>query len=242
MKIYHKLSSHPRTHEIREGRRAVIIGGTGATGSQLIQLLLSNNNWERITSIGRRPVNDGKKHTKLRNIIVDSMHDLSSTKKFWEGNDIFFNCIGTTRKIAGGPKQFVSIEAGISHEAAHMAKASGISHASVISASGANHKQWSKDWIPPLLYMKTIGEKEQTVLTHSTFNRVSIFRPGMLIRQLNNSWTKQVIASLNLGLRVDTLAAAMIRDAESTPVSSDLETPIVYSGNTCIKESVKLKF
>ena len=162
--------------------KAIIIGGTGATGKQLLNQLISNQNCELVTSIGRRPVLDGEKNDKLVDIVVESLFKLSSTEKYWKDNDVFFNCIGTTRQRAGGPKEFINVESGISNEAAKMAENAKIPHASLISAKGANHKIWAKDWINPLLYMKTIGQKEQTIISNFSFNRVSIFKPGMLIR------------------------------------------------------------
>jgi len=41
--------------------KAIIIGGTGATGKQLLIQLIRNQNCELVTSIGRRPVLDGEK-------------------------------------------------------------------------------------------------------------------------------------------------------------------------------------
>ena len=162
-------------------------GGTGATGRQLVQQLLSSVDFQTVTSIGRRPVLDGNKHEKLNDVVISSMSQLHKTKDLWNGNDVFFNCIGTTRKKAGGAKQFVDIELGISRLAARMASEANIPQASVISASGANHEAWSVDWIHPLLYSKTIGQKEQTLITENEFKRVSIFRPGMLIRSMEES-------------------------------------------------------
>ena len=124
---------------------AIVIGGTGATGRQLIKQLLISEKWEQITSIGRKPVLDGEKHHKLQDIVLENIYDLSSTEELWKGHDVFFNCIGTTRKRAGSAKEFIEIEAGISMEAAKIASMAKISHASVISASGANHNQWAKD-------------------------------------------------------------------------------------------------
>ena len=141
-----------------------------------------NNNCERVTSIGRRPVLNGDKYDKLSDIVIDSLSDLSSTSKYWENNDFFFNCIGTTRKRAGGARQFVDIELGISKEAAKMASKSKVPYAALVSADGANHKKWATHWIHPLLYIKTMGQKEQTIVSDYSFDYVAVFKPGMLIR------------------------------------------------------------
>ena len=221
--------------------KAIIIGGTGATGKQLLNQLMQNQNCELVTSIGRKPVLDGEKNDKLVDIVVESLANLSSTEKSWEGNDVFFNCIGTTRQRAGGPKEFIHIEAGISNEAAKMASNAKIHHASLVSAKGANHTTWAKDWIHPLLYMRTMGQKEQTILSNFSFNHVSIFKPGMLIRlQGKQTWFESFSESKGFGLRVDTLASAMIRNAEQVKLGSVEKSLQFFIGNDHIQSSLEL--
>ena len=216
-------------------KKAVVIGGTGATGGQLVQQLLSNVDFQKVTTIGRRPVLNGNGHEKLNDVVINSMSQLHETKDLWNGNDVFFNCIGTTRKKAGGARQFVDIELGISRLAARMASEANIPHASVISASGANHKAWAVDWIHPLLYAKTIGQKEQTVITENKFNRVSIFRPGMLIRMMNGGqWYDSLIKTMGIGLRVDILSQAMIVDALVSWERNDSKEINYIEGNHAI--------
>ena len=221
--------------------KAIIIGGTGATGKQLLNQLMQNQNCELVTSIGRKPVLDGAKNDKLVDIVVESLANLSSTEKSWEGNDVFFNCIGTTRQRAGGAKEFIHIEAGISNEAAKMASNAKIHHASLVSAKGANHTTWAKDWIHPLLYMRTMGQKEQTILSNFSFNHVSIFKPGMLIRlQGKQTWFESFSESKGFGFRVDTLASAMIRNAEQVKLGSVEKSPQFFIGNDHIQSSLEL--
>ena len=221
--------------------KAIIIGGTGATGKQLLNQLIRNQHCDLVTSIGRRPVLDGKKNDKLVDIVVESLFKLTSTEKYWKDNDVFFNCIGTTRQRSGGAKEFINIESGISNEAAKMAANAKIPHASLISAKGANHKIWAKNWIHPLLYMKTIGQKEQTILSNFPFNSVSIFKPGMLIRlRGKQTWFEDFSELKGFGLRVDTLALAMIHDAERVKLRLVEKSPKFFIGNDHIKSSLKL--
>jgi len=221
--------------------KAIIIGGTGATGKHLLNQLISDKNCELVTSIGRRPVLDGEKNDKLMDIVVESLFKLTATEKYWKENDVFFNCIGTTRQRAGGSKEFINIESGISNEAAKMAANAKIPHASLISAKGANHKIWAKDWIHPLLYMKTIGQKEQTIISNFSFNSVSIFKPGMLIRlRGKQTWFEDFSELKGFGLRVDTLASAMIHDAERVKRGLVETSPQYFIGNDPIKNSLEL--
>ena len=232
-----ELFTHPRGDIDNRKKKALIIGSTGATGSQLLRLLLESDNWEKITTISRKPVLNGDNHKKLNQIVIDSFDNLDQTAESWVGHQSFFNCIGTTRKIAGGAKQFVDIEFGISLKCAELAYKAKIPNASVISAGGANANAWKVDWIHPLLYTKTIGMKEETLTKHFSFDNVSIFRPGMLIRKYNeHSRLQSFFNSSNLGLPVKTLAAALKRDAEA--ISENSINNFIYLGNKCIKSSI----
>ena len=235
--IKKELFAHPRGDIVSQKKKALIIGATGATGTQLLNLLLKSDNWDKITTITRKPVLSGENHKKLNQIVIDSFDNLDQTAESWVGNDSFFNCIGTTRKIAGGAKQFVDIEFGISLKCAELASKAKIPNASVISAGGANANAWATDWIHPLLYTKTIGMKEETLTKHFSFDNVSIFRPGMLIRKYNeHSRIQKFFDSTNLGLPVKTLAAALKRDAEA--ISENSIKSFIYLGNRCIKSSI----
>jgi oxidoreductase len=242
MRIYkNKLTNHPRGDISKKKNRGIIVGATGATGSKLVKLLLESDKWEKITTISRKPVLEGNSHKKLNEIIIDSFDKLDMTFDHWKGHESFFNCIGTTRKIAGGAKQFVDIEYGISLKSAELANKAEIPNASVISASGANPDGFSVDWIHPLLYAKTIGLKEETLTRHYNFNNVSIFRPGMLMRYYDEtSALQQFFNDSNMGLPVSLLASAIKRDSEAVLEQSNKTEPIVYIGNNCIKSSITL--
>ena len=242
MRIYkNKLTNHPRGDISKKKNRGIIVGATGATGSKLVKLLLESDKWEKITTISRKPVLEGNSHKKLNEVIIDSFDKLDKTFDHWKGHESFFNCIGTTRKIAGGAKQFVDIEYGISLKSAELANKAKIPNASVISASGANPDGFSVDWIHPLLYAKTIGLKEETLTRHYNFNNVSIFRPGMLMRYYDEtSALQQFFNYSNMGLPVSLLASAIKRDSEAVLEQSNKTEPIVYIGNNCIKSSITL--
>ena len=65
--------------------KAIIIGGTGATGKQLLNRLISNQNCDLITSFGRKPTLDRDKNDKLLDVVVESLSNLSGTEKYWKG-------------------------------------------------------------------------------------------------------------------------------------------------------------
>ena len=219
---------------------SIIIGSTGATGRFVLKELIKNNNCSKITSIGRRALGKNLLNSKIKHIVVDSLLDLSSTRKYWINQDVFFNCIGTTKKKAGGPDQFHNIEFGISNEAARMASESKIPHASIISASGANHKKWANKWIHPLFYIKTMGQKEQTIISNFDFQYASIFKPGMLIRMVDDSNIFEKLSKISgVGLNVEVLANAMVADAENVINGTRKLRTKYFLGNNMIINSLK---
>ena len=221
--------------------KAIMIGATGATGSHLLLQLLSNDKCVKITSISRRPLKiDKKNNKKLNEILIDNLNDLSSTETAWKGNDVFFNCIGTTRTKAGSANKFLNIEFGISLEAAKMAFNANIPHACLISAKGVNHKIWGPAFIHPLFYMKIIGKKEQTILNNYKFKYATIFQPGMLSRlQSKDSLIEKFMQRKNIKLRVDLLAEAMIKEAEKVHLKHSNETIKYITGNNKILSILK---
>ena len=221
--------------------KAIMIGATGATGSHLLLQLLSNDKCVKITSISRRPSKiDKKNNKKLNEILIDNMNDLSSTETAWKDNDVFFNCIGTTRTKAGSANKFLNIEFGISLEAAKMAFNANIPHACLISAKGVNHKIWGPAFIHPLFYMKIMGKKEQTIVNNYKFKYATIFQPGMLSRlQSKDSLIEKFMQRKNIKLRVDLLAGAMIKEAEGVILKRSIDGIKYITGNNQISSILK---
>ena len=221
--------------------KAIIIGGTGATGIQLVKKMINNVDCELITSIARKPVLGGEKNDKLVDLVIDSLEDLSGTSEHWPGHDVFFNCIGTTRKTAGSAEKFIKIESGISNEAARMASEAKIPHGSLISAKGANHEVWAVNWIHPLLYVKTMGQKQESVLTNYPLEYVSIFQPEMLIRFKNKeTWFETLSKIFGWTISVEDLAAAMINDAIRVKNGQSPGPIQVFTGNDNIRRLLNL--
>ncbi len=217
-----------------------MIGSTGATGRNVLKQLIEKDNCSHIISIGRKNLSPSQLHDKVKHIIVESLLDLSKIEDEWKNNDVFFNCIGTTKKKAGSADKFFEIEYGISNEAARVASLNNIPHACLISASGANHSIWAKKWIHPLFYSKTMGQKEQSIVSNFTFEHTSIFQPGMLIRRMNvHNTFDRILEITGLGLEVSDLAKAMINDAENVIFKRRSAPNLVVHGNNNIRLLIK---
>mmetsp|Transcript_103 Transcript_103/g.154 ORF Transcript_103/g.154 Transcript_103/m.154 type:complete len:263 (-) Transcript_103:1352-2140(-) len=217
------------------GRSALVIGGTGATGSKVVDELLSRKEWTKVVVIGRRQVE--QKDDKLECIVVDINDDKAVIdEEKLKDIDHFFDCIGTTRSSAGSAEAFHSIEVGITERVAKAAKNAGVKYASVISAKGANKNIGiAPTWFHPLYYVRVMGMKEEAVIDKAFF-RTSIFRPGMLARGSDERpierWFGSIMSSLDVGL----LAKAMVNDAEAANVEegAEPEKPMYFVGNSLI--------
>jgi hypothetical protein len=136
--------------------------------------------------------------------------------------------VGTTRGQAGGAEQFVHVEVGLTKLVSEVAKQANIPHVAVVSAQGANKDMWVPSiYIHPMLYIRTLGEKQQAVLDLQ-FPSTSIFQPGMLNRLVGDRGMENLFVNMLPSLRVDVLAEAMIVDAETK-----LEELLPGTSNVC---------
>ena len=77
--------------------KALIIGATGATGKDLVNVLLKDADYSQVVTFVRRPT--GLVHPKLTEIQTD--FDKPEIVSEQIKGDVWFNCLGTTLKMAG---------------------------------------------------------------------------------------------------------------------------------------------
>ena len=117
---------------------ALVLGATGATGRELLKLLLNDSNFNQV-SIFVRTVN-GFDHEKLNVHKIDfkRLNEYSSLVK----GDVLFSALGTTMKEAGGKKEQFLVDYIYQYEFAKIASKNGISHYSLVSSIGANENSF----------------------------------------------------------------------------------------------------
>tara|TARA_B100001564_G_scaffold99769_1_gene81966 strand:- start:33 stop:671 length:639 start_codon:yes stop_codon:yes gene_type:complete len=150
---------------------ALVIGATGATGRELVQLLLKDDDFSQVTIFVRTAPNI--KHKKLKIHVID-FKDLEESKEKIKG-DILFSALGTTKKDAGGKDQQYEIDYTFQYEFAKIAAENGVGQLSLVSSVGANSKS-------SFFYPKIKGALEEAV-KKLDFKKIDIFQPPMLIRQ-----------------------------------------------------------
>jgi len=238
------------TGEKKEGRSAVVIGGTGATGQYLVYYLLRSPEWSKVTAFTRREISlkdlqtniDVSKEqelteeqlNKLTQHTID-MGKIAEEQKSFEGHDVTFCVLGTTRDVARTAENFRKVDFDMVKDAAVASKNVGISHFSLMTSQGANGNIWANEWKigHGLYYLKIKGLIENEIIGLK-FPRTSIFRPGMLERPNSDRWVEKL--GVLSKTHVSKVAAVMILDAESdTPDTNTVEKPIIYENNVIAK-------
>ena len=151
--------------------KALIIGATGATGRELVNKLLLDDDFIQVSIFVRNAPDI--KHKKLKIHEID-FKELEKHKDIIKG-DILFSALGTTKKDAGGKDQQYEIDYTFQYEFAKIAAENGVGQLSLVSSVGANSKS-------SFFYPKIKGALEEAV-KKLDFKKIDIFQPPMLIRQ-----------------------------------------------------------
>lgn len=208
-------------------KTAIILGASGATGTELLKLLVVDDRYETIKLFSRKQ--STIKHPKIKEFIGDLLNLTSFASDFTA--DEVYCCIGTTKKQTPNQEHYKKIDFGIPVEAAKLVKKNGISTFISMSSLGANAKSTT-------FYTKTKGEMENAIL-ETEIERIYIFRPSLLIRTTKESRILETIAAkimsvigfLFIGklkkykaIKTVTVAKAMLKTANSTKKSHILES------------------
>lgn len=164
--------------------KALIIGATGATGKDLVNVLLQDNVYTEIVLFVRRP--NGFTHPKLVEVITD-FDKLAEVSESINGN-VLFSCLGTTLKTAGSKEKQRHIDYDIPLKFAEFAKGNGIQKTVLLSAYGASAKS-------KVFYSKIKGELEEKI-AGLAFDSFIIFRPGLLLRKNTDRVGERISAGI----------------------------------------------
>src|SRR5688572_1056645 len=103
--------------------KALIIGATGATGKDLVDILLQDKQYAEVVIFVRRTT--GISHPKLKEVLTN-FDELENVSAHING-DVLFSCFGTTLKAAGSKEAQWHIDYEIPLQFAEIAKLNGVS-------------------------------------------------------------------------------------------------------------------
>lgn len=151
---------------------AVIIGGTGAVGKEIVNEILSGEYYDRIYILGRSSISKLPEDSRLAKIIID-FDNIDFDMDILENADVFAS-LGTTIKTAGSKENQRKIDVNYTVNFAKLCEGK-VRSFNVVSAIGA--KSNSKNF-----YNSLKGELEDK-LKEMNLGILRIFQPSLLIRK-----------------------------------------------------------
>lgn len=194
---------------------AILIGATGATGKDLLDLLLHDDSFHQVDVFVRR--NPEVQHKKLHIHVID--FDKPEQWGPLVKGDVLFSCLGTTLKAAGSKEAQWKIDYEYQYRFAKAARENNVNHYVLVSSSLASPDS-------RFFYTRMKGMLEEAVRALD-FAKLTIFHPPVLIRK--NSDRPSEVAGLKamqlmnkMGLlrsqkplKTEILAQAMINSAKA---------------------------
>lgn len=162
----------------------MIIGGSGATGRELVAQLLEDTRFEWVTVLLRRPYFE--KHPKLVEIVVD-FEDLASYGDHIRG-DVAFSCLGTTLRDAGSKEAQWRVDHDYQWEFAKLARENGVGAFILLSAHGAKADS-------SIFYSKMKGRLEEHI-SQLDFPQLTIIHPGGIERPNSDRMGEKLLIPL----------------------------------------------
>ena len=160
---------------------AIVLGATGATGSDLLKQLLNDEVFDRIIIFVRRKID--LLHPKLQ--IQEVNFDEPEHWKHLVKGDVLFSCLGTTLKTASSKAGQWKVDYEYQLAFAKAASENKVTHYVLVSAKLASSKSI-------FFYSKMKGKLEDAV-RELTFQKLNIFNPPLLLRK-NTDRTGEKIA------------------------------------------------
>ena len=154
-------------------KHALVLGATGATGKELVKLLLNDSSFEKVSIFVRNIPNIKNKKLKVYKIDFLKLEDY---KDLIYG-DVLFSALGTTLKDAKSKSQQYLVDYTYQYKFAKMAIENGIKYYSLVSSVGSNKNSL-------FFYPKMKGNLEDDILKLG-FKKTYIFQPPLLIRHSN---------------------------------------------------------
>ncbi|XP_026175819.1 oxidoreductase HTATIP2 [Mastacembelus armatus] len=199
----------------QQNKSCFILGASGETGKVLLQELLQRGFFSRITLIGRRPLTlEGKAYENLVQEVVD-FEKLEDYAAAFQGHDVGYCCLGTTRAKAGA-EGFIRVDHDYVLKSAELAKAGGCTQFHLESSRGA-------DKTSNFLYLKVKGQVEADVEALG-FDRYAIYRPGVLLVDRQESRPGEWLArkffgafSSSMSVPIQMVAKAMVSNTLLQP-------------------------
>ncbi len=199
------------------GKKIVMLGATGAVGSEVLKSLLQSPQIEQLTLLGRKRI-EGISAGFVRQEEID-IFDAPGYQPFVAGHDTAICTLGVGEPSKMKKEEFVKIDKTAVLDFAKLCRQNGVQHFELLASVGVNPKS-------NYFYLKVKGELVEE-LKALKFDRLSIFQPSMILTPTNRYGISQAI-TLKVwpllkpiliggwrkfrGIKVDILGRAMARN------------------------------
>lgn len=164
--------------------KALVIGATGSTGKSLIKQLSESPDVSDVTAFVRRDI--VIENPKVKVITVN--FDQPESWRHLVSGDVAFSCLGTTLKDAGSKNAQWRIDYDYQFNFAKVAKENAVEDFILVSAAGASSNS-------KIFYSRMKGELEEAI-KQLKFDKLTIFKPGILQRPNSNRSTEYIALKL----------------------------------------------
>jgi uncharacterized protein YbjT (DUF2867 family) len=165
------LLGYNRNKKRGKDMHAIVIGATGATGKDLLERLLEDDDFHQVDIFVRRDI--GFIHKKCNVHVID--FDRPDQWKQLVKGDVLFSCIGTTRKIAGSKEAQWKVDYDYQYQFAVIAKENNVQQFILVSSDFSSSRS-------NMFYSKMKGQLEEAIKALA-FGKLVIFQPPVLIRK-----------------------------------------------------------
>lgn len=151
-----------------QSRSALLVGATGLVGGHVLDALLAQPAYDRVVTLGRRPIE--REHERLTHHVID-FDRLVDHADAMAVDDVYC-CLGTTRAEAGSREAFRQVDLVYPVRIAELAQDRGARRYALVSALGASETSL-------FFYNRVKGEVE-TAVSALPYEAVHLFRPSLL--------------------------------------------------------------
>lgn len=196
----------------------VMMGATGAVGTQVLTALLAQATPPRVTSLVRR-IDANLKDSRLRQEVVDVLAP-SGYQSLLAGHKVAICTLGVGQPSKVTSEEFTRIDKDAVLAFAIACKQAGVKHFQLLGSVGSN--SGSRNF-----YLRSKGELQDALIALD-FERLSIFQPSMILTPTNRygwaqgltlvvwPWLNPILQGswqAYRGVKVSTLGAAIARNA-----------------------------
>jgi len=165
-------------------KSALVAGGTGLVGSQLVKLLIQSAKFDGVKVLVRK---ENPTQIEGADVLEVDYERLSEFEQYLKA-DVIFCCLGTTIKKAGSKEKFRKVDYAYPYELAKLCLKNGDIQFNIITANGANSNSF-------FFYNRVKGDIEKA-LEGLNIQNLNIFRPSLLLGKRNEKRITEEVGSI----------------------------------------------